>query len=60
MKHITWNDVIPKVVRATSSLGWPAIQDRAATFEGRARERITRRGRRITMSFQEPRKPDDT
>jgi glucose-6-phosphate-specific signal transduction histidine kinase len=59
MKHVIWNEVIPKVVRATSSLGWAAIQDRAATFEGRARERMTQRGRRITISFQEPQKPDD-
>lgn len=59
LKHVAWDEVVPKVVRATSGLGWPALQDRAATFEGRARERMTRHGRRITMSFQEPMKPGE-
>jgi hypothetical protein len=59
LKHIAWNELVPKVVRSTSGLGWSAIQDRAATFEGRARERMTRHGRRITMSFQEPMKPGE-
>ena len=59
VKHVDWDLMLPKVIRATSGLGWSAIQDRAATFEGRARERMTRRGRRITMSFLEPQKPGD-
>ena len=54
VKHVDWSHVLPKVIRTTSGLGWSAIQDRAETFEGSARERLTRHGRRITMSFQEP------
>lgn len=57
MKHVDWDHMLPRVVRATSGMGWAAIQDRAETFEGRARERITSRGHRISMSFYEPESP---
>jgi two-component system, NarL family, sensor histidine kinase FusK len=59
VKHIEWDLMLQKVIRPTSGLGWQAVLDRAATFGGRARERMTLRGRRITMSFLEPQKSGD-
>lgn len=59
VRHVDWAYIRPKLARTTSGLGWRggAIQDRAATFEGRARERVTSQGRRISMSFLEPQSP---
>lgn len=61
IKHVDWAFVRSRLARTTSGLGWRggAIQDRAATFEGRARDRVTSRGRRISMSFLAPQEPGD-
>jgi glucose-6-phosphate-specific signal transduction histidine kinase len=60
VKHVEWDHLLPKVIRTTSGLGWAAIQGRSETYEGRARERMTTNGRRITMSFHEPLRSGDT
>jgi len=55
VEHVRWNELIPKVVlRTTSGLGRQAIEDRAATFEGRARERTLPDGRRISVFLLDP------
>lgn len=52
---VRWNELIPKVVlRTTSGLGRQAIEDRAATFEGRARERDLPDRRRISVILFDP------
>ena len=58
VEHVRWNELIPKVVlRTTSGLGRQAIEDRAATFEGRARERALPDGRRISVFLLDPAVP---
>jgi len=54
-EQVRWNELIPKVVlRTTSGLGRQAIEDRAATFEGKARERALPDGRRISVILFDP------
>jgi glucose-6-phosphate-specific signal transduction histidine kinase len=54
-EQVRWNELIPKVVlRTTSGLGRQAIEDRAATFEGKARERAFPDGRRISVILFDP------
>lgn len=54
-EQVRWNELIPKVVlRTTSGLGRQAIEDRAATFEGKARERALPNGRRISVILFDP------
>lgn len=55
VEQVRWNELIPKVVlRTTSGLGRQAIEDRAATFEGKARERTLPDGRRISVILFDP------
>jgi glucose-6-phosphate-specific signal transduction histidine kinase len=48
LPHVRWDDLLPRLVRTTTGMGINAIQDRAATFEGYARERALPDGRRIS------------
>lgn len=47
--EVRWDDLLPRVLRTATGLGWPAIEDRAATFEGRAREHRISSGRCISV-----------
>ena len=48
LPHVRWDDLIPRLMRTTTGTGIKAIQDRAAIFEGYARERSLSDGRRIS------------
>lgn len=52
--EIHWEALVPRIVRASSGLGWAAIRDRAATFEGTARERFLTNGRRVSILLLDP------
>ena len=55
---IRWEELLPRVLRTATGLGWPAIEDRAATFEGRAREHLISSGRCISVLLFDPEQPD--
>ncbi|MGC1550591.1 MAG: MASE1 domain-containing protein [Rhodanobacter sp.] len=48
LPHVHWDDLLPRLVRTTTGAGIKAIKDRAAIFEGYARERMLPDGRRIS------------
>ncbi len=48
LPHVKWDDMLPRLVRTTTGAGIKAIQDRAAIFEGYARERALPDGKRIS------------
>jgi glucose-6-phosphate-specific signal transduction histidine kinase len=52
--EVRWDELVPRIVRASSGLGWAAIQDRAATFEGTAREHLLTHGRRVSIVLLDP------
>lgn len=52
--EVRWDELVPRIVRASSGLGWAAIQDRAATFEGTAREYLLTHGRRVSIVLLDP------
>lgn len=52
--EVRWDELVPRIVRASSGLGWSAIQDRAATFEGTAREHFLTNGRRVSLLLLDP------
>lgn len=54
---VQWGRLLPQVMLAGSGRGFLAIEDRAATFEGRARERALREGRRISALLIDPMGP---
>ena len=39
LARVRWDELLPRITRVGSGRGFHAIEDRAATFEGRARER---------------------
>ncbi len=51
---VQWGQLLPQVMPAGSGRGFLAIEDRAATFEGRARERALLEGRRISALLIDP------
>jgi two-component system, NarL family, sensor histidine kinase FusK len=53
-KHVRWEELLPVLLSSTSGLGWQAVQDRALTFEGHARERMITDGRRISILLLVP------
>lgn len=53
LPHVRWEDLLPRLVRTTSGIGLKAIKDRAATFEGYARERDFREGRTISWLMRD-------
>ncbi|HTV87073.1 MAG TPA: MASE1 domain-containing protein [Dyella sp.] len=53
LPHVRWEDLLPRLVRTTSGVGLKAIKDRAATFEGYARERTFPGGRRISWLMRD-------
>lgn len=54
---VRWDELLPRVLRTATGLGWPAIEDRAATFEGRAREHLISGGRCISVILYDPEYP---
>jgi glucose-6-phosphate-specific signal transduction histidine kinase len=48
LPYVRWDDMLPRLMRTTTGAGIKAIQDRAAIFEGYARERVSPDGRRIS------------
>lgn len=54
---VRWDELLPRVLRTATGLGWPAIEDRAATFEGKAREHLLSDGRRISVILFDPENP---
>ncbi|MDE2156110.1 MAG: MASE1 domain-containing protein [Xanthomonadaceae bacterium] len=54
---VRWDELVPRITRASSGRGFQFIQDRAATFEGRARERTLPGGRRISVLLLDPETP---
>ncbi|GLQ47619.1 sensor histidine kinase [Dyella lipolytica] len=48
LPHVRWDDLMPRLMRATTGAGIKALKDRAAIFEGYARERMLPDGRRIS------------
>jgi glucose-6-phosphate-specific signal transduction histidine kinase len=48
MSFVRWDDLLPRLMRTVSGMGLKAIKDRAATFEGYARERSASGRRRIS------------
>lgn len=57
LEHVRWDELLPRVLRTATGLGWPAIEDRAATFEGRAREHSITNGRCISVLLYDPEQP---
>ncbi|MDG2538508.1 MASE1 domain-containing protein [Dyella jiangningensis] len=57
VNEVRWDELLPRVLRTATGLGWPAIEDRAATFEGRAREHLISSGRCISVLLFDPEQP---
>lgn len=57
LARIRWDELMPRVLRSSSGLGLQAIRDRAATYEGLARERTLQDGRRISVILFDPEQP---
>ena len=54
VREVHWEQLVPRIVRASSGMGWAAIRDRAATFEGTAREHLLSNGRRVSILLLDP------
>jgi len=54
LARVRWDELLPRITRVGSGRGFHAIEDRAATFEGRARERTLPDGRRISVLLLDP------
>jgi hypothetical protein len=52
--QVRWDELLPRVMRSTSGMGWAGIRDRAMTFEGDAREHQIANGRRVSMLLLDP------
>jgi signal transduction histidine kinase len=51
---VDWEDLIPRLMRTTTGLGFQAIQDRAGIFDGRAKELLLSKGKCITWVMFDP------
>ncbi|WP_049623292.1 MASE1 domain-containing protein [Frateuria defendens] len=55
LARIQWSELLPHLVRASSGQGRQMIEDRAATFQGRVRERVLPdNGRRLSIILFDP------
>ena len=52
--NVRWDELLPRVMRSTSGMGWSGIRDRAMTFEGDAREHLIANGRRVSLLLLDP------
>jgi glucose-6-phosphate-specific signal transduction histidine kinase len=55
--HVRWQELLPRVMRTSSGGGLRAVADRAATFEGRYRDRHLQNGRSISVWLLDPETP---
>jgi glucose-6-phosphate-specific signal transduction histidine kinase len=53
-KSVRWDQLLPQILPVGSGRGFRSIEDRAATFEGRARERALPRENRISVMMLDP------
>jgi glucose-6-phosphate-specific signal transduction histidine kinase len=54
LRSVRWDQILPQVMPASSGRGFESIQDRAATFEGKARERALPGEQRISVLLMNP------
>lgn len=54
MKGVRWDQLLPQILPAGSGRGFHSIEDRAATFEGRARQRTLPLETRISVLLLDP------
>jgi len=54
---VRWDELLPRITRVGSGRGFRSIEDRATTFEGRARERTLPDGRRVSVLLLDPQTP---
>lgn len=54
LAYVKWDELVPRLQRSSSGLGMKALQDRAASFEGLARQRERRNGRNIVCLMLDP------
>ncbi len=54
IKRVRWDQLLPQVLPAGSGRGFLSIQDRAATFEGKARQRTSPLENRISALLLDP------
>ncbi|WP_284322818.1 MASE1 domain-containing protein [Dyella acidisoli] len=54
LSSIHWDELLPRMVRATSGLGLRAVRDRAALFEGCTRTRSIHSGHQISILLFDP------
>ncbi|MFS6568016.1 hypothetical protein, partial [Staphylococcus aureus] len=50
--HVAWDPLLERIRASTTGLGKKAIDDRAATFDGKVRERELQDGMRLIVSLQ--------
>lgn len=53
LPHVKWDDLTVRLVRTATGGGIKTLEDRAAIFEGRARQRDLRDGRRIACLMRD-------
>lgn len=53
-QHVQWDTLLSGLRSTASGLGLRAIEDRAATFEGRVHQRRLRYGHRVVVALLEP------
>lgn len=56
-KSVRWEQLLPQIMPAGSGRGFHSIEDRAATFEGRARERTLHDKNVISVLLLDPEEP---
>jgi two-component system, NarL family, sensor histidine kinase FusK len=54
---VQWDELLPRMIRATSGLGLQAIEDRAAVFEGRVKTRDFHAGHSMNVFLLDPINP---
>ena len=53
LPHVRWDELLPQLKRAANGMDLRAVKDRAEIFEGYARERMQRGGRRISWLMRD-------
>lgn len=59
VRSVKWDKLLPQIVPAGSGRGFHSIEDRAATFEGRARERALPGEQRVSVLLLDPEKAEN-
>lgn len=58
-RSVRWDQLLPQIMPAGSGRGFHSIEDRAATFEGRARKRALPNEQRVSVLLLDPEKPEN-